>query len=103
MHAVSVRPVRWVSDEPQPGLVEVELTDADGNRWSFVDKCAIFSADWTEPSHPPSTAGIRCTVVGPIDAPVVTIDTSRPDSVESTDGMSTFRVPLQALSPIDPA
>lgn len=34
--------VRWVSDEPQPGLVEVILTDADGNAWSLIDKSAVF-------------------------------------------------------------
>jgi hypothetical protein len=30
--------VRWVDDEPFPGLVKVELTDATGHRWTFIDK-----------------------------------------------------------------
>ncbi len=36
--------VRWVGDEPQPGVVEVVLTDADGKKWSLVDKAPIFDA-----------------------------------------------------------
>lgn len=36
--------VRWVSDEPLPGIVEVVLTDADGTRWSLVDKAPVFDS-----------------------------------------------------------
>ena len=36
--------IRWVDDEPQPGLVEVVLTDADGTAWSLVDKAPVFDA-----------------------------------------------------------
>jgi hypothetical protein len=37
--------IRWVADEPQPGLVEVVLTDAAGEVWSLIDKAPIFDAD----------------------------------------------------------
>lgn len=36
--------VRWVDDEPQPGLVEVVLTDVHGTRWSLIDKAPVFDA-----------------------------------------------------------
>lgn len=36
---------RWVSDEPQPGIVDVEINDADGHTWQFRDKSAIFDVD----------------------------------------------------------
>lgn len=34
--------VRWVADEPQPGIVEARVTDTDGRQWPFLDKVAIF-------------------------------------------------------------
>lgn len=36
--------VRWVSDEPQPGWVEVILTDASGRKHSIFDKPPLFDA-----------------------------------------------------------
>ncbi|MEU3562363.1 hypothetical protein [Kitasatospora sp. NPDC006786] len=36
--------VRWVDDEPWPGVVEVQFTDAAGRRWSLFDKAPIFAA-----------------------------------------------------------
>lgn len=34
--------VRWVRDEPNPGWVEVQFTDAHGEVWHFFDKPPIF-------------------------------------------------------------
>ena len=34
--------VGWIADDPQPGIVEARITDADGRQWSFLDKVAIF-------------------------------------------------------------
>lgn len=36
--------VRWIDDEPQPGLVEVALTDADETVWRLADKSSVFDA-----------------------------------------------------------
>lgn len=55
---------RWVSDEPQPGLVEARLTDAAGDEWAFVDKQAIFSSDALGPMTAyPVPGQIECTVL----------------------------------------
>jgi hypothetical protein len=35
--------VRWISDEPQPGWIEVEFLDAEGRRWLVHDKPPIFA------------------------------------------------------------
>jgi len=35
--------VRWVNDEPFPGSVEVQFVDAEGQRWSLIDKSPIFA------------------------------------------------------------
>jgi hypothetical protein len=37
--------VRYIGDEPQPGIVECTLEDAHGRQWSFVEKTAIVSAE----------------------------------------------------------
>jgi hypothetical protein len=41
---VRCKAVRWISYEPQPGWVEVQLTDADGAVHSCFDKPPIFEA-----------------------------------------------------------
>jgi hypothetical protein len=56
--------VRWVSDDPQPGVVEARFTDAAGTSWALLDKSAIFTA---EPigSHSvfPRPGIVRCEVL----------------------------------------
>jgi hypothetical protein len=42
--------IRWVADEPQPGMVEAQIIDVDGHVWRFVDKAPIFSAEVLLPS-----------------------------------------------------
>ena len=45
MAGVRARFVRWVADEPQPGMVEASLMDAHGVEHRFIDKTAIFTAE----------------------------------------------------------
>jgi hypothetical protein len=42
---VRARAVRWVSDEPFPGWVEVHLDLADGTVARLLDKPPVFTAD----------------------------------------------------------
>ena len=37
MFGITVTIVRYVGDEPQPGVVECQLEDAHGRQWSFVE------------------------------------------------------------------
>ena len=39
------RALRWLDDDPQPGIVEVTFTDADSAAQIMIDKCVIFDAD----------------------------------------------------------
>jgi hypothetical protein len=88
--------VRWVADEPQPGLVEAELTDVDGRTW-FIDKTAIFRRGVLTPSSSYPVGGtIRCEVLSR-SGDAVSIGTARPDGVES-EGQSIFRVPPSEMS-----
>ena len=45
MLGIKVTILRYVSDEPQPGIVKCQFEDAYGRRWSFVEKTAIVSAE----------------------------------------------------------
>jgi hypothetical protein len=36
--------VRWVSDDPFPGWLEVTFTDAEGHLWKVFDKPAVFGS-----------------------------------------------------------
>lgn len=100
MTAVDVQIVRWVSDDPQPGIVEALLIDAEGRTWSFVDKTAVFSASLNSPKDLPCAGGIRCTVIErltkPDGAQVAVISTSV-DGVDS-NGTTEFRVAASLLS-----
>jgi len=97
MTAVACRIVRWVANDPWPGLVEAELVDAAERRWTFVDKSTVFSADpLSTDSAFPTDGVIRCEVVESYGDTVL-ISTARPDGLESGDS-STFVVPSSALS-----
>lgn len=92
--SVRVAAVRWLSDEPQPGWVEYELTDADGVTWSFFDKPIHGGWEAMTPSASyPLASSFACEILRTeMDARgdvVVVISTFE---VESTDGRSEFRV-----------
>src|SRR5438034_5982833 len=102
MVKVRVTITRYVSDEPQPGLIECQLVDAHGRRWSFVDKTAIFSTDYLDAKSPyPQPGVIAGEVVGRCrDAAgreVVQIDTERPSGIESVEGATRFEVFAESL------
>jgi hypothetical protein len=100
--AVACRVVRWVDDEPQPGLVEAHLTDADGRLWRFIDKEPIFCTNMTgRLAQFPVAGAIRCRIIGhkPLSdgSQIVTIDTGSLDGVDS-DGVTIFRVGSSTVS-----
>ena len=91
-----------MADEPQPGLVEAHLTDADGRLWRFIDKEPIFCSDAVgRLAQFPVAGAIRCQVIDhevlSDGRQVVTIDTASPDGVDS-GGVTIFRVAASAVS-----
>lgn len=102
MLGIKVAIVRYISDEPQPGIVECELEDAYGHRWLFVEKTAIVSA---EPLDAHTSYPQQGVVAGEIvrrsaDAAgreIVRIDTTRPWNLESVDGATEFDVLPESL------
>jgi hypothetical protein len=99
-----VQIVSFVSDEPQPGIVECELVDAEGKSHTFIDKVPGFSVETLDSRSTFPRAGvIRCKALGKcLDAggrDVVRITTDLPDHIESTEGVSDFVVlPSQLAS-----
>jgi hypothetical protein len=97
MLGIKVTIVRYVSDEPQPGIVECQLEDAHGRRWSFFEKTAIVSAENLDAQTTYPKQGV---IAGEVversrDATgreVVRIDTMRPWHVESAEGATQFEV-----------
>ncbi|NUS15663.1 MAG: hypothetical protein HOY69_30430 [Streptomyces sp.] len=97
MLALRCEAVRWVDDEPWPGVVEVRFTDAAGRRWSLVDKAPIFAA--TGELGPDTSYPVEVTVACAVaeghglagDDEVVTVSTSV-HGVTTPDGHQEFTV-----------
>jgi|SRR5262245_49267784 len=102
MLGVKVAIIRYVSDDPQPGLVECELFDAHGRRWRFIEKAAVVSADLLDAGSAYPRPGV---IVGEVvwrgrDAAgreLLRLDTERPWGVESVDGVTQFEVLPESL------
>ena len=104
MHGLTVQIVRFV-DSHQPGWVECELVDAEGRRHLIIDKAPVFSAENLEAdSEYPVTATMRCEVLkryqDEAGHDLVRVSTTRPDSIESTEGLSEFTVPANLITPM---
>jgi hypothetical protein len=89
--------VRWVDDEPWPGWVEVQFTDAAGRRWPLFDKAPIFAAmgEFGPDTSYPVEVTVACTVAEGDglagDDEVVTVSTSV-HGVTTPDGLEDFTV-----------
>jgi hypothetical protein len=96
--------VRWIAHEPQPGLVEVEFSDAADQRCRFVDKAPIFDSTGTLGSSSPYPVelDLACTIVER-QAGSLVVSTTDPWGLESVDGRSTLVVlPEQVVAPPEP-
>lgn len=97
MREVLVRAVRWVSDDPFPGIVECRLVDADGVEHVFLEKSAVLDAE--ERLRPdaayPIDLKLGCRVVQEGDAEV---EVELAHHIESVEGLRRFRVPRSGLA-----
>ncbi|MEV8536193.1 hypothetical protein [Streptomyces sp. NPDC051211] len=94
--------VRWVDDEPQPGLVEVRFTDAHHQQWTFVDKWPVFSGEDLHPdSSYPVEVGVLCDILTTGNS-ADTADTVKisvaPWGLESLEGRIEFAVRADQLT-----
>jgi hypothetical protein len=99
---IRVAITRYVSDEPQPGIIECEFTDAFGRQRRFVEKTAIVSAeDLDARTRYPQPGVIACEVLefgrDASGRDIILVSTEYPDSVEAVDGTMRFEVLPTAL------
>ena len=97
-----VQIVRFL-DGQQPGWVEAQFRDANGQNHTFHDKVPIFTIENLNPTSTyPQPGFVRCEASSEsrdaFGLAVVHINTSRPDGVESTEGLSEFAVLPAQLS-----
>ncbi|MEU4412691.1 hypothetical protein [Nocardia salmonicida] len=89
--------VYWLSDDPQPGIILVELVDVHGRPHQLVDKTAYFGEELLPTSTYPCLTTIQCTIEE-IDDNIATVSTwwlsDGPDDVPFV-----FDVGLDTLSP----
>ena len=94
------------SDEAQPGWVECRLTDINGQNWTFVEKAPLVSnVHLDAKSSYPQQGVIACEIfltwLDITGRNVVTINTSSPWGVKSTEGKTQFDVFASQLTHIE--
>ena len=94
---IKIKIVKYLSDDPQPGIVSCILIDSDGKDWYFIEKTAIVNSDNIDSSWKyPIDGYIRGIVIDQIKTNtgdlIYIIDTKNPDGVESVDGNSVFKI-----------
>ncbi|MFI9510849.1 hypothetical protein [Nocardia sp. NPDC052566] len=90
--------VFWLTDEPQPGIVLVELVDAYGRPHQLVGKSAYFGGDLWPTSTYPCPASIECTIDS-VDDGIATVSTRWVTSM-ADDRPFVFDVRLDAIGPV---
>jgi hypothetical protein len=96
MPNLRVKIVRFVDEEPQPGIVESQFRDDEGQVHSIIDKVPYFinAVLWSDSEYP-QPGDIRCRVlerIHRISGDFARITIAEPDYIEATDGKSEFVV-----------
>lgn len=96
MASIACRIVRWISDEPFPGVVEAEFVDPAGKPHVITDKVPVFTtANVHAESALPLPGRLRCRIIGERDADGL-VDVELLDC-ELSDGDRVLRVLFDAL------
>jgi hypothetical protein len=102
---LAVQIVRFV-DDYQPGIVELEFTDAAGANHRLIDKAPIFtSATLSADSIYPQPGAVRCSLLRVRQdmggRRLFTISTAEPFSIETGEGLTEFDVLPSQISPVN--
>lgn len=88
--------VRWVSDDPQPGWVETQFRDADGEVWQMFDKPSVFEqpggVSLTASTDYPVEVEMPVTVLSTRDSEVGNVVVSLPWGLDYELRGDTFQV-----------
>ncbi len=83
---------RWVSEDPQPGVVEARFVDAAGSTWVFHEKTAMFpnwdalGPDADYPLASAIAARVLAVATGADGSTLITVTTAWPWHISSVDG-----------------
>ncbi|WP_276371744.1 hypothetical protein [Chryseolinea sp. H1M3-3] len=102
MIGIKVTITKYISDEPQPGMVEGKFKDAWANEFIMVAKTAILSSESLgHDSKYPRDGFIACEIVekwtDEKGRRLVRIDLDSPWGVETIDGLTKFDLEESAL------
>jgi len=94
---IRVSITRYVSDDPQPGIVECGFFDAHNRYWNFIEKVPIVSREDLHAGTTYPRAGvIACEIVGrqlnAAGESIIVVDTERVWHVHSIDNVSEFEL-----------
>jgi hypothetical protein len=99
MTDLKVSIVRYISDDPQPGIVECQFQDAYGRRWSFIEKTLVVSvSEQLLDAHSvyPQRGVTACKIVQRfLDA--AGREVIRINTVESVEGVTEFDIWPESL------
>jgi hypothetical protein len=103
MPILPVQIVRFVSDDPQPGIVECEFTDARGEVHRIVEKVAVVTdAELTSGSEYPQPGYVACTILERMDggngSRFARITIAEPWGVETSTGQTELVVDESELT-----
>ena len=95
--------MRYVSDDPFPGIVECQFHDARGEVHRIIEKVPVVTAaDLTSGSEYPQPGVVACEVLERIEGPegrtVARITIAEPWGVETTSGKTELVVSASELS-----
>lgn len=94
---VKMHITRFVSEDPQPGIVEVQFVDARERTWTILDKTlAVSKTNLSSTSHYPIPCDVACVEVGresdAMGREIVRVDLDHPWHISSVEGESQFFV-----------
>lgn len=97
MMGMKVSIVRYISDDPQPGIVECQFQDAYGRRWSFIEKTAVVSAEELDAHSVYPQPGVTACKIVQRFPDAAGRDVIRINTVESVEGVTQFDVLPESL------
>ena len=97
MTGMKVSIVRYISDDPQPGIVECQFEDAYGRRWSFVEKTLVVSAERLDAHSVYPRPGVTACNIVQRFPDAAGRELIRINAVESVEGVTQFDVLPETL------
>ena len=97
MTGLKVSIVRYISDDPQPGIVECQFQDAYGRRWSFIEKTLVVSVEQLDAHSVYPQRGVTACIIVQRLPDGAGREVIRVNTVESVEGVTQFDVLPESL------